>query len=164
MWLAFIGWFLSSAAAQSWRRQLVHEILAGLTVGRLMRPPGPPVLPEVDVATFVHDWLMRSDDRAFPVMDTDGELLGLITMADVRALPREGWPTIRVAQIMTPRERLVTTTPREDAAEALEKLSRANVSQLPVLEGRRLTGMLLRSDIARWIELHVQTPARGYAH
>ena len=164
MWLAFIGWFLSSAAAQSWRQQLVHEILAGVTVSRLMRAPGPSVLPEVDVATFVHDWLMRRDERAFPVTNANGDLIGLITMTDLRTVPRDAWPSMRVSQIMTPRERLVTASPRDDAGEALDKLMRANVSQLPVLDGGRLVGMLLRSDVARWIELHVQTPQRGFAH
>jgi Zn-dependent protease/CBS domain-containing protein len=164
MWLAFIGWFLSSAAAQTWRQQLVHEILAGVTVSRLMRTPAPAVLPEVDVATFVHDWLMRRDERAYPVTNAAGDLLGLVTMADLRPVPRDAWPSVRVSQIMSPRERLVTSSPRDEAAEALDKLMRANVSQLPVLDGGRLVGMLLRNDVARWIELHVQTPARGYAH
>ena len=29
LWLAFIGWFLTSAAAQSWYRLLAHEVLDG---------------------------------------------------------------------------------------------------------------------------------------
>ena len=92
----------------------------GARRGTLMRTPGSPVLPR-STSRRRHDWLMRSDERAFPVMDTDGELLGLVTMADIRAVPREAWPAMRVSQIMTPRERLVTAAPREDAAEALEK-------------------------------------------
>lgn len=165
LWLAFIGWFLSSAAAQTWRRQLVHEVLEGLLVSRLMRPVSGVVPESTDVTSFVDSWLMRSEKPAFPVVDADGRLSGMVTLADVRAIPRHGWASLRVSEIMTPRERLVVTSPREGVAEALEKLMHADVGQLPVLDGERLVGMLLRTDIARWIELHVQPPhARSYAH
>jgi Zn-dependent protease/CBS domain-containing protein len=165
LWLAFIGWFLSSAAAQTWRRQLVHEVLEGLVVSRLMRPGGSAVPESADVASFVDGWLMRSDQPAFAVVDAGGRLSGMVTLSDVRGVPRDAWHTLRVSQIMTPRDRVVVTSPGEGVAEALDKLMRTDVSQLPVIEGERLVGMLLRTDIARWIELHVQPPrARTYAH
>jgi Zn-dependent protease/predicted transcriptional regulator len=166
LWLAFIGWFISAAAAQSWQRLLVREVLEGLPVSRLVRPLGAAVRPDMPLSTFVDEWLMRADDRAFPVVDDDkGRLIGLVTLADVRRVPRDQWTSARVADVMTPRSRLVTTWSQEDLADALEKLSRTNVSQLPVLDGDRLVGMLWRSDIAKWIELHLQ-PAerRRYAH
>jgi Zn-dependent protease/CBS domain-containing protein len=163
LWLAFIGWFLSSAASASWRSQLVHEVLEGLSVTRLMRSPARAVPASADVATFVQEWLMRSDEHAFPVVDDAGKVVGLVTMRDVRGVPREAWSGVLVARIMTPVERLVTTSPREGVAEALDKLTRAGVSQLPVFDGGTLVGMLLRSDIARWIELHAQPPVRTHA-
>jgi Zn-dependent protease/predicted transcriptional regulator len=165
LWLAFIGWFLSSAAAQTWRRQLVHEILEGVTVSRLMRPVHDVVPETTDVATFVDRWLMKSEQAAFVVYDSEGRVSGIVTLTDVRGVRRDAWPDMRVAQIMTPRDRLVRASPSEGVMEALEKLMRADVGQLPVLDGERLVGMLLRTDVARWIELHVQPPrARTYAH
>jgi Zn-dependent protease/CBS domain-containing protein len=164
MWLAFIGWFLSSAAAMTWRRQLMHEMLEGLTVARLMRREGATVHPGTSVAAFVSDWLMRGDERAFPVVDDAGRLLGIASLADVRAVPRDAWDATPVGHAMTPADRLVTATPRDELGETLEKLVRADVSQLPVLDGDRLVGMLLRRDVARWIELHAQPGARRYAH
>jgi Zn-dependent protease/CBS domain-containing protein len=164
MWLAFIGWFLSSAAAATWRRQLMQEVLEGLTVARLMRPAGPALRPDTSVASFVGDWLMRGDERAFPVVDEEGRLLGIVSLADVRTAPKDAWDTMTVSQVMTPRDRLVTAAPRDDVSRSLEKMMRADVSQLPVLDGDRLVGMLLRRDVARWIELHAQPGARRYAH
>jgi Zn-dependent protease/predicted transcriptional regulator len=161
LWLAFIGWFLSSAAAASWRSQLMHEALEGLTVARLMRPAARPVPASVDVTTFVHEWLMRSDDHAFPVVDETGRVIGLVTMRDVRVVPRDAWANVPVARVMTPFDRLVTTSPREGLAEAMEKMTRASVNQLPVFDGGGLVGMLHRGDIARWIELHMQ-PTRTH--
>jgi CBS domain-containing protein len=165
LWLAFIGWFLSSAAAQTWRRQLVHEVLEGVTVSRLMRPVHDVVPETTDVASFVDRWLMKSEQAAFVVYDETGHVSGIVTLADVRGTRRDAWPDMRVSQIMTPRDRLVVASPSEGVMEALEKLMRADVGQLPVLDGERLAGMLLRDDVARWIELHVQPPrARAHAH
>jgi Zn-dependent protease/CBS domain-containing protein len=164
MWLAFIGWFLSSAAAMTWRRQLMHEMLEGLTVARLMRREGATVHPETSVAAFVSDWLMRGDTQAFPVVDDAGHLLGVAGLADVRAVPRDAWEATPVSQAMTPADRLVSASPRDDLGETFEKLVRADVGQVPVLDGDHLVGMLLRRDVARWIELHAQPGARRYAH
>jgi Zn-dependent protease/CBS domain-containing protein len=164
LWLAFIGWFLSSAAAASWRRQVVHELAEGWTVARLMRAPGAVAPPHWDLETLVNERLMRVDDRAFPVVDDEGRLLGLVTLADVRRTPRALWAQTQVVDAMTPRDRLTTTLAGESLADALDKLSRTDVGQLPVLDGDRLAGMLLRRDIARWLELHVQPQTRRYAH
>ncbi|HZU82327.1 MAG TPA: site-2 protease family protein [Polyangiaceae bacterium] len=164
LWLAFIGWFLSSAAAQSWYRQLAHEALEGVPVSRIMRPPGPMVRGDTDLTTFVNEWLMRSEDHAFLVEDDAGRPVGLVTLSDVRGAPRDRWSQLRVDALMTPIGRLTTTSPREDLAVALDKLARTDVGQLPVVDGGQLVGMLLRRDVARWIELHLQGPARRYAH
>jgi Zn-dependent protease/CBS domain-containing protein len=165
LWLAFIGWFLSAAAAQTRRRQLVREVLEGVSVSRLVTPLGPVVPPHVDLNTLVEDWMIRSGARAFPVVDDDGAFVGLVAFADIRRVPREEWATTDVAQIMTPRSELVVASPRDDLADAADKLARADVSQLPVVDrGQRLVGQLLRRDVLRWIELHLQQGTRGYAH
>jgi Zn-dependent protease/CBS domain-containing protein len=163
MWLAFIGWFLSAAAAQSWRRLLVHEVLEGVPVSRLMRPAPHAVGAGLDLETFVQEWLMRGDERAFPVVDEGMRLVGLVTLGDVRGVPRAAWPTTKVSDVMAVADKLVIASPREDLADALDKLARADVNQLPVMEGPQLVGMLTRADVARWIDLHAQWPARRYA-
>jgi Zn-dependent protease/predicted transcriptional regulator len=165
LWLAFIGWFLSAAAAQTRRRQLVREVLEGVSVSRLVTPLGPVVSPHIDLDMLVEDWMIRSGARAFPVVDDEGAFVGLVTFADLRRVPREEWETTAVAQIMTPRSELVIASPRDDLADAADKLARADVSQLPVVDpGQTLVGLLLRRDVLRWIELHLQQGTRRYAH
>ncbi len=88
-----------------------------------------------------------------------------MTFADLRKVPREAWKRTEVAQVMTPRGQLVTASPRDDLADAADKLAQADVGQLPVLErDQTLVGQLLRRDVLRWIELHIQQGTRGYAH
>lgn len=164
LWLAFIGWFLSSAAARTWRRERLHEVLEGVTVSHVMRSAGAAVRSDMDIESLVERVLIPNDRRAFPVTGSEGEFVGMIALGDVRPVPRQEWATTRVAHVMTPAAKLVTAGPNEELMSALGPLLRADLEQAPVLEGaQHLVGMLFRSDILRWIELHDQTGARHYA-
>lgn len=165
LWLAFIGWFLSSAAARTWRRELLHELLDGVVVSRVMRPAGTAVSPDMNIETLVDKIVLQSDLRAFPVMTPDGGVAGMIALADVRRVPRPQWRSVRVGEVMTPAPKLVTASPNDELMPALEPLLRADLDQAPVIDGAgHLVGMLFKSDILRWIELHDERGAQRYAH
>lgn len=154
VWLAFIGWFLASAAQRSFGSLLIEEVFEGVLVSELMRRTGYAVPAATSVSSVVNEWFLRSGEHAFPVVE-DGKLLGLVCVSDVRKISQDVASHTKVETIMTPRDRLAVVTPGEDAQSALRKLGRLDVDQLPVVEGDRLTGMLSRSDVARWLELHV---------
>jgi CBS domain-containing protein len=152
LWLAFIGWFLHTAASQSYKRLAIDDAFAGHTVEEIMRCGGPTVAPELSLAALVHDYLIRSDEHALAVM-RDGRLVGLVSLTDVRAVPPAEWPATPVSRVMRSDTSLTIATPDEPMAQAFEQLARQNVEQLPVLDHGRLVGMLQRRDVARWLEL-----------
>jgi Zn-dependent protease len=156
LWLAFVGWFLNSASVQSHRRLVVHDILAGVPVERMMRTAPPTCSLDCTVSRLVHEHVFGSDDYAFPVLDPSGQLAGIVTLEDVRRVPRQEWDSIAVRDIMTPAERLATVTPDTDASEALSSLVEHDVRQLPVVRDRTLIGLLRRRDIVRWLQLHAE--------
>ena len=47
LWLAFIGWFLNNAAAQSYQRMVVQDLLEGVPVSQMMRRDPPTVTPDL---------------------------------------------------------------------------------------------------------------------
>lgn len=152
LWLAFIGWFLNNAASQSYRQVVVQNLLEDVPVGNIMRREPPIVAPSSTVSSLVHDRVMGTDEHAFPVID-NGRLVGLVCLHDVRGVPRDRWESTRVAEIMTPREKLQITSPEEETDEALNKMQRGDHRQLPVLEHDSLVGMLRRRDVMRWLQL-----------
>ncbi|HKE00444.1 MAG TPA: site-2 protease family protein, partial [Planctomycetota bacterium] len=116
LWFAFIGWFLSNAAAASYRQAVVHELLDGATVARLMRTDAITVSPDLSVAELVDGYFLGStDQRAFPVVAGD-RLVGIVSLRDVRKVPRAAWPGTRVGDVMT-REALPSAAPQESLAE-----------------------------------------------
>jgi CBS domain-containing protein len=153
LWLAFIGWFLNNAALTSYRQLVMQETLQDVPVRRLMLGEFVTVSPAMTVAELVNERLLPGPQRACPVLD-DGRLAGIVTLRDVQKINRAAWMTTTVAEIMTPAARLVTAKPADDAFEALVRLGRADVNQLPVLDNGRLRGLLRREDLINWLTLY----------
>ncbi|HDQ73670.1 MAG TPA: site-2 protease family protein [Chloroflexi bacterium] len=153
LWLAFIGWFLNTASAQSYQRLLIKDALSDISVSRIMRSDPPTTTADISIDALVHNHIMQSDDQAFPVLD-EGEFVGIVTLDDVRSASRNTWQDKTVREIMTPREQLVTSFPDECADEAMNKLTQRNVRQLPVLQDDgSLAGVLRRQDLIKWLQL-----------
>ena len=162
LWLAFIGWFLHSAAVQSYTRLAVDEALGGMTVAQLMQRDGPAVGPELSLDSLVHHHLIQGDQRALPVV-RDGILLGLVSIADIRSVPPDAWAATEVGSIMRRADELHLASPDEPLAKAFEQLARQDVEEMPVVVDATLVGMLRRRDVTRWLEL-AWRPAAGMHH
>jgi CBS domain-containing protein len=153
VWLAFIGWFLNSAASGSYQQVIIQELLEDVPVARLMRSDIVTVRPDLSVSDFIYHLILETDERSFPVTQGD-TVLGMVSLEDARKLPREAWERTSVSEIMTPAQQLAIVAPNEVASTALEKLARRDVRLMPVVENGHLVGLLRRRDIAKWIQLH----------
>ena len=155
MWMLLIGWFLNNAAQVSYAQVLVRRALDDVPVTRIMYTRLGTLSPDVSVETFVRDHLLSTDQKCWPVTSDsdDGQLLGLVSMDDVRRVSQERWPLVTVGEIMTPADELDAVPPTADAEEAFRLLSRRDVEQVPVLEDGRVLGFVRRRDLVRWMSL-----------
>ncbi|HEV2665272.1 MAG TPA: site-2 protease family protein [Blastocatellia bacterium] len=151
VWLAFIGWVLNDAASQSYRQTVIQDLLEDVPVTLLMRNDAPVAPPDLPVSALVYDYIMKTGESAFTVVEGD-RIVGMVSLEDVRKVPRDAWDTTSVGQIMTRAEQLTAVTPQENASEALDRLERSNVRQAPVVQNGRLVGLLRRSDIMKWLQ------------
>ncbi len=156
LWFAFIGWFLIHAAAQSYQMVVIEDLLEGIPVDRLMHQPAASVPPDMDVGTLVYEHVMRSDDRAFPVV-SNGSLLGMVYVDDLRKIERSDWDKTLVRDVMVPERELDELSPREDAMQAFQKMSSREMRQLPVVQNGQLVGVLRRKDILRWLQVQSES-------
>jgi Zn-dependent protease len=154
VWLALIGWFLSNAAEATTAQVGIERSLAGVRVRGVMEPDPPSVSANETVASLVNERLMLGESRSFLVRHDDGGLNGIVTLSDVRKVPREHWEGARVADIMTRFADLATIGPEEEVLVGLQRLQEREVNQLPVVTdgGRTVVGLLTRAGILRLIE------------
>jgi len=152
LWLLFIGFFLRGASSASYEQLLIETTLSGIAVRDVMQTNVNSVQPDVTVEQLVHDHVLRSNARCFAVMAA-GDFAGLITLTDVRKVPRDAWPSTSVYRAMTPASRLHTVSPAESITNVLRLMALHDVNQLPVVQGRELVGMLNRGDVMRFIQV-----------
>lgn len=98
--------------------------------------------------------MQRHQHSGFPVLNQDGELTGMLTLQDIRAVPLEGRLQRRVAEVMT--RSPITVRPSDSLQEASRKIALRGVGRLPVVaedDPRRLVGLLTRSDIFKAYDL-----------
>jgi Zn-dependent protease/CBS domain-containing protein len=160
IWFAAIGWFLQNAAEQSMVQYRLQTTVQGVPVGRLMQTNPPVVDPGVTLDQLVQHYFINQNLRGVPVVQ-QGVLLGIITLTDLRATPQQQWPLLRVADRMTPRNRLITVTPDTSVEEAMQLMSVHDVHQIPVVQNGVLVGLLTRATIIRYLQMSDQSLERA---
>ena len=155
IWLIFIGWFLRSAAAQSYRKVVIQDILEDIPVKRMMYSEVPVVPANISVDTLIDNYFMKSNNRAFVVFD-DGKMVGLVTMDDIRKVSPQTRKLKFVRDVMTPSQKMIVIAPEEEAAEAFQRLQSEDIRQLPVVQENKIVGLLRRKDIIRWLQFQSQ--------
>jgi CBS domain-containing protein len=146
-----IGLFLRNASSGSYEQQLVQESLGGMTAGDIVKRDFDPIDPQTTVSELVERHVLGGRGRAYPIM-AGQELLGLVTLSDIKRIDRQQWGSTTVYRIMTPFERLHTVTREETALHVLQLMAERDVNQVPVVSGRLLEGIVNRAEVLRLIQ------------
>jgi Zn-dependent protease len=152
LWIAFIGWFLQNAAAGSFRQLTMQQMLQGHAAREVMTRDCLTVSPEVTIEELVNEHVLPSGHLCFAVV-VGSRAQGLITLQDIKAVPRELWPTRRVVEVMAPFEKLKWVPPDKDLASVLSILTQEDLHQLPVVEDGNIVGMITRDNLLSFINV-----------
>lgn len=158
LWLAFIGWFLLNAAQESVFQVSIRSALSALTAGDVMARDCPTVGGRMSLDHLVENYILRTGQRCFLVAD-DSRLEGLVTLHQVKAVPRERWSQTPVNTAMTPFAGLRVVAPGTSALDVMRVMEGEDVNQVPVLEGGRILGLITRDHLLR--VLHAQMELAG---
>ncbi len=152
IWIGFIGWFLFSAAQAVNRQALVENAFRGVTVRDLMQPAPVSVPANISLERVVEEYILPLGLRAIPVV-RDGQPVGMISLHDMRKVPREQWGDVPVGHAMTPIEHMRTVAPQQPIADVLPLLAESDTGHLLVVEDDTLVGMLNREAIVRALDI-----------
>ncbi len=153
LWMAFIGWFLMSAARASYVQTLTTGSLEGLTVGQVMARGDRALSPEMVLSEVVPAFFGMERGRALPVVE-NGYLLGVLNLDQVRKLNPTDWSQKRVIDVMARRGSLLAFRPEQDLQQALDQMKAKPAFYAAVIgDGGQFAGLLYLSDLPRFLEM-----------
>ena len=159
--IALSGWFLFLSARTISDRIKVDALIGGLHVEDAMERTPVTVQPGLTVDTLAAQLLDgESTMTAVPVVQDD-KVLGMLGVREVRRLRPNKWATTRVDEVMTKPPRLPIVAARDTLVAALERLQRAGLDGVPVLDGETLVGVLTRRSVGQLLHERGLVPRGG---
>ncbi|MEH1821889.1 MAG: CBS domain-containing protein [Nostoc sp.] len=141
-------------------KQLVDGIKAQIphppTARDLMSSPVRTILPETTIAE-AQRILLRYGHSGLSVVDTQGQLVGIISRRDIDIALHHGFSHAPVKGYMT--RNLKTITPDTTLPQIESLMVTYDIGRLPVLENEQLVGLVTRTDVLR--ELHQERDENG---
>lgn len=152
IWLALIGWFLESAAVGSYQQLLMQEMLKGHVASEVMSSDCVVVPPDMTIDHLVNGNILTSGRRCFPVV-SGSQIIGMMTLHNIKAVPREQWSTETVKEAMIPFDKLKWVRPDEELSSVLRILTEDNINQVPVVQDSEIVGMVSRENLLNFVNI-----------
>ena len=153
VWLAFIGWFLFTAAREEETQVLTRQSLSDVRVGDVMTAHPHTAPGWITVEGFIQRYLLGDRHSAYPVEDRAGSIVGLITLSELRRVAPSERAATRVQDAAMPLERVPTATPNEPLIALLERFTPHAGGRALVMDAGRVVGIVSASDISRLIDV-----------
>ncbi len=150
LWLAFIGWFILSAAKQTQAQAEARGSLEGLRVSDIMTPELHTVGREISLEDYARE-MVRTGRRAHLVVAGD-QLVGLVTAEALNSVPQHDWDVTSVQAVMLPKDQLLWAAPEEPALSLLDRMRNIGMQQMPVIAGGHVVGIVTRDSILRVLQ------------
>jgi Zn-dependent protease/CBS domain-containing protein len=152
LWFIILGWFLTSAATAENQQAVVQSRLRTVAVREIMTPDPVTVPASATVTKFLHDLLPWLRHSAFPVMDDNGQTVGLVTVRRVNAVPADERDRTTLREVACPLAEVARATPDEPVADLLPRLNGCSDGRALVFADERLAGIVAPADISRALE------------
>jgi len=149
--IGLVAFFLFNIAGQSMNQERMLRSIGGARVAQLATADVVAVPRGTFIGTLVRDYVLPRNLRAVPVVD-DGRFAGLVTIADLRKVEQEQWPTTLVDAVMAPASTVPTVTSDEPLTSALDKFG-DELPLLPVVRDGLLVGVLYRESLAGYVRM-----------
>jgi Zn-dependent protease/predicted transcriptional regulator len=155
IWFVCIGFFIKRASGGAFQAIVAatkREPPPRIAVRQLMKKNPVAVNWLVTVNQFADEYLYKYFFTEFPVVNRD-ELVGMVTMAEVAAVPVRLRKFKQIRDIMIPVEQVFGARPEDDADSVFEHMLETEAECIPIVEEGRLSGIILRRDIVGYTQI-----------
>ena len=150
LWLVFIGWYLRDAARASYQQVLLRDALIGITVRQVTDYGCPLIPPHLNLMELVQQYILPAGRSCF-LISSGTELEGLVTLQEIKKIPRTRWAITPVQDIMTTVGKLKVVYADQDILSVLQQMDGEGINHIPVMESGKIIGIINREDIARFL-------------
>jgi len=154
VWLAFIGWFIFTAAHADEASALTRNALTGVLVGEAMTPQPHTAPAWITVQDFIEHYLLGDRHSAYPVKDRNDSILGLITLTQLRQVEPSNRSSTLIGEIAVPLNQVTMASPDEPITALLERLASGHGNRALVVEGARVVGIVTPTDLTRLVDVY----------
>lgn len=161
LWLAVIGWFLIAAASVEGQQAVVRERLSGIPIRRVMTPEPVTAPAAMTVQEFMDGYLLRHRHSAFPVTDTDGAPVGLVTLDRLREVAAPERAHTRIGDILVALAEVTRASPDDSIADLMPRLGERPEGRALIFSGERLVGIVSPRDVSRTLAGMSMSGKRG---
>ena len=152
LWLILIGWFLHGAARAEQAAYIAEHVLHGVVVRDVMSSDVRTVGSDLTVEHLIESLVLGGRHSAYPVVDPEGSVRGLVALAQLRTVPASARASTLVGEVAVPLSQVSTCGPDEPVAQVLQKLAGDAGRRALVFDEGRLVGILTPADITRVLE------------
>ncbi|MEK6599230.1 MAG: site-2 protease family protein [Deltaproteobacteria bacterium] len=151
LWMIFIGMFLQQTADSSYRQLLVKKTLERIKVSDAMTRNVVTITEDSTLAAVVEKYFFGYHFVGFPV-SSDGRITGMLTLNNVRLVPKEKWDTTLVRDVINKISPDAILSPEDNAMDALSRMIDLDTGRVLVMDGDKLIGIITRRDIMKLME------------
>ncbi|KYC40411.1 zinc metalloprotease [Scytonema hofmannii PCC 7110] len=160
-WNLLVGFFLLQNAGNAAQFARVQEKLTGLTAADAVTTDSPIVSAHLTLREFadqrILDWQNWS---RFLVTDDNGQLVGAVSVDNLRIIPTAAWSETHIKEVMRPIEQLTTVKSDESLMDVVQLLEQRKLSTLAVIRDNGvLVGLLEKASIINLLDKKAQVKA-----
>ena len=152
IWFILIGMFLRGMSQRGYEEVVVRKSLEGVPVREIMTREVVTVQPDMTISQLVHDYFLHYTYGGFPVL-ADGRVVGVVSIAGVRQVPRQEQDVRKVAEVMEPVSDQLAIAGEVSLAEALSRMTQADQDRLLVMDQDRMIGLITRTTLLRFVQV-----------
>ena len=153
LWIAFIGWFLLSAAASEEAGSNIRALLRSVPVSAAMRSPVVTLPDWVTVEQFLESVAPNHSFTTYPIHEPSGKLTGVVRLSDLVRLPAADRATKHLIDVARPIADVPVTNPREDLSALIQRIGAGLEQRVLVFDNGALVGIVSPADVARVLTL-----------
>ncbi len=157
-WNLLVGFFLLQNAGKAAQFARVQEQLTGLTAADAVTHDSPIVSAHLTLREFADERILNWQNwNRFLVTDNNGQLVGAISVDDLRFIPTTLWSETQVREVMRPIEQSTTVQSDQPLLDVVQLLERQNLSALPVIRHNGvLVGILEKASVINLLQKRAQ--------